>query len=400
MRIFLLVFAAAAALKSSTLKDTSMDKPRLKKYFLPEVDQYIDWWKITDQNFNQRVLESVDPWIIVIAPEHQIPVAWKEYATKYRGQFWFGKFFDKWGENLEERFGYQGKPKVLVYSWTREAKKNGPFITDDFSIALEKTIESLPVKSLQRLSFDTTIEDPSNIDAFLTNSLYGEEKNPKWPVIFLLGKEDEEEGVPPITRVISHYFSDSFKFAFVKNEQLGALRKVFPDYFPPDMKDEYPDTFIVAGKEPDDDAPEDEFELTFSVVRMSKQKFGMSAKFNDISAFLFWVNEQLRETLPGRDPNEDIDKTTLGTIRNKLWKRLEIIKPAVMKAQKENDVLKAAKRFQELNAAASKMLEDKEIEAERLKKELEETEAKISESEESNSSEAQNGAKADTKDEL
>lgn len=89
-----------------------MDKPRLKKFFLPEVDQYIDWWKITDQNFDQRVLESVDPWIIVIAPEHQIPVAWKEYATRYRGQFWFGKFFDKWGENLGERFGYEGKPKV------------------------------------------------------------------------------------------------------------------------------------------------------------------------------------------------------------------------------------------------------------------------------------------------
>ena len=80
-----------------------------------------------------------------------------------------------------------------------------------------------------------------------------------------------------------------------------------------------------------------------------------------------------------------------------------------MKAQKENDVLKAAKRFQELNAAASKMLEDKEIEAERLKKELEETqakleeaEAKISKSEESNSSEPQADAKPDVdqKDEL
>ena len=56
---------------------------------------------------------------------------------------------------------------------------------------------------------------------------------------------------------------------------------------------------------------------------MSKQKFGMSTKFNDVSAFLFWVNEQLRETLPGRDPNEDMDKSTLGKIRNKLWKRLE-----------------------------------------------------------------------------
>jgi len=409
MRILLFIFAAVAALNSSSLKDTTMDKPRLKKFFLPEVDQYIDWWKISDQNFDQRVLESVDPWIIVIAPEHQIPVAWKEYATRYRGQFWFGKFFDKWGKNLGERFGYEGKPKVLVYSWTREAKKKGPFITDNFSVALEKAIESLPVTSLQRLSFDTTLEDPSNIDAFLTNALYGEEKNPKWPVIFLLGKEDEEEGLPPITRVISHYFSDSFKFAFVKFDQLKALKKVFPDYYPTDMKDEFPDTFIVAGKEPSDDAPEDEFELTFSVVRMSKQKFGMSTKFNDVAAFFFWVNEQIRETLPGRDPNEDMDKKTMGSIRNKLWKRLEIIKPAVMKAQKESDVMQAAKRFENLNAAASKLLEEKEKEAERLKNELEETQAKleeaegkIAESEDSNSTEDPADAKADVeqKDEL
>ena len=47
--------------------------------------------------------------------------------------------------------------QILVYSWTREAKKNGPLITDDFSVALEKAIESLPVTSLQRLSFNTTI---------------------------------------------------------------------------------------------------------------------------------------------------------------------------------------------------------------------------------------------------
>ena len=279
-------------------------------------------------------------------------------------------------------------------------------------------------------------EDPSNIDAFLTNALYGEEKNPKWPVIFLLGKEDEEEGLPPITRVISHYFSDSFKFAFVKFDQLKALKKVFPDYYPTDMKDEFPDTFIVAGKEPSDDAPEvyffsfslsnyfqDEFELTFSVVRMSKQKFGMSTKFNDVAAFFFWVNEQIRETLPGRDPNEDMDKKTMGSIRNKLWKRLEsklfcyqlwftyilVIKPAVMKAQKESDVMQAAKRFEKLNAAASKLLEEKEKEAERLKNELEETQAKleeaegkIAESEDSNSTEDPADAKADVeqKDEL
>ena len=134
--------------------------------------------------------------------------------------------------------------------------------------------------------------------------------------------------------------------------------------------------------------------MTFSVVRMSKQKFGSSSKFNDVTAFLFWINEQFRESLPGRDPNEHMDQTTMGPIRNKLWKRLEsklneiarkliilVIKPAVMKAQKENDIMRAAKRFEKLNEAASKMIEDNQKEVERLKKELEESQEKIKETE-------------------
>ena len=56
---------------------------------------------------------------------------------------------------------------------------------------------------------------------------------------------------------------------------------------------------------------------------MAKTKFGMSSKFNDVAGFLFWVNNEFRESLPGRDPDEDMDLTTMGKIRNKLWKRLE-----------------------------------------------------------------------------
>ena len=81
-----------------------------------------------------------------------------------------------------------------------------------------------------------------------------------------------------------------------------------------------------------------------------------------------------------------------------------------MKAQKEDDVLKAARRFEELNAAATKMRDDREKEAERLKNELEETQAKLEETEAQleeaeeklAESEATADAKADTdkKDEL
>ena len=74
-------------------------------------------------------------------------------------------------------------------------------------------------------------------------------------MIFLL-YDKEVEGIPAIARSISHYFSDSFKFAFIKFEQLVDLRKVFPEYYPTEMIDEFPDILVPLGKEPADDAEE------------------------------------------------------------------------------------------------------------------------------------------------
>ena len=55
---------------------------------------------------------------------------------------------------------------------------------------------------------------------------------------------------------------------------------------------------------------------------MNKMKFG-EINFNTLVGYLFWINTEFRSTLPGKPPKEDILVETMGSVRNKLWQRLE-----------------------------------------------------------------------------
>ena len=41
------------------IKDQTLEKPELIKYLLPEEKQYMDWWKITPDNFDQRIMNRL-----------------------------------------------------------------------------------------------------------------------------------------------------------------------------------------------------------------------------------------------------------------------------------------------------------------------------------------------------
>ena len=44
------------------IKDQTLEKPELIKYLLPEEKQYMDWWKITPDNFDQRIMNRL--WVL------------------------------------------------------------------------------------------------------------------------------------------------------------------------------------------------------------------------------------------------------------------------------------------------------------------------------------------------
>ena len=60
--IVLLVLSVTSGLDSDTsggidpanLKDKTMEKPNLNKFLLPPEANYMDWWKITEDNIKQR----------------------------------------------------------------------------------------------------------------------------------------------------------------------------------------------------------------------------------------------------------------------------------------------------------------------------------------------------------
>ena len=75
--------------------------------------------------------------------------------------------------------------QLLVYKWTRKAKEIKPEITDDLAVALEMVVESMPVKNLNQISFNVPEEAEASMDQFLLRAFYGEEKKPKFPIVFV-----------------------------------------------------------------------------------------------------------------------------------------------------------------------------------------------------------------------
>ena len=214
----------------------------------------------------ERVEQSVDCWIIALCPENQLPAVWRNFVVDYRGVIFFGKFWDKDGEDLKRRFGYDGKPlvcnvlkffqlikisKLLVYPWTREKKKMKPQTTDDLGKALEIVIESMPVKNLNQITFVSSPDDPTNMDQFLLRSFYGENLKPKFPVVFVYDDE-KMGGVPAIFRVLGHYFKDYFQFGLVNAKNVDQMVEKFTSY-PKPKKSELPQLVTLVGKEPTDE---------------------------------------------------------------------------------------------------------------------------------------------------
>ena len=60
----MLKWLTLAIVAAIDIKDQTLDKPELVKFLLPEEKQYMDWWKITPDNFEQRVLGRC--WYFVI----------------------------------------------------------------------------------------------------------------------------------------------------------------------------------------------------------------------------------------------------------------------------------------------------------------------------------------------
>ena len=111
--MILLWFGLFLSVFGLEFKDQTMDKPNLARFMLPPDKDYMDWWKLTPENYNERVLESVDAWIVAIHPKNQQPEVWRKMAPRYRGQIFFGKLQDDViNEDMKKKYKYDGRPIV------------------------------------------------------------------------------------------------------------------------------------------------------------------------------------------------------------------------------------------------------------------------------------------------
>merc|ERR1711935_743600 len=320
---------------SIDIKDQTLEKPELIKYLLPEEKQYMDWWKITPDNFDQRIMNSVDTWIIAIHRKHQLPVVWKNEAVKYRGTMFFGKLLEEnLNDELKSRFKYTDKPKLIAYKWTRAAKAE--FLeTDDMIKALEYVITSMPTKHINQVTFGANDQSETHLNQFILRSFYQNDGKPRFPLLFVY--DPAKGGVPAILRVMSHYFKEYFNFGLVDKKDIPEFQAAFSSY-PKPRAEQLPQLVALIGEEPSDEAfTSGDANLSFRIVVMVKEKFG-KMDFSNFVGYLFWLNNEFREKIPAKPDKEDILIETMGSVRNSLWKRLEAMAPGVMqKSQNEGE---------------------------------------------------------------
>ena len=111
-------------------------------------------------------------------------------------------------------------------------------------------VESMPVRNLSQISFVSPDSDPTNMDQFLLRAFYGIEQKPKFPIVFVYDAEGTG-GVPPIFRVVAHYFAEYFQFGLVDSTKVDQLASKFTSY-PKPKASELPQPFAIIGKEPSD----------------------------------------------------------------------------------------------------------------------------------------------------
>ena len=114
--------------------------------------------------------------------------------------------------------------------------------------------------------------------------------------------------------------------------------------------------------------------------------------FNTLVGYLFWINTEFRSTLPGKPPKEDILVETMGSVRNKLWQRLEgrnswtilygpyrmlfiyllnlALKPAAMKSSRTATEGKLLQDYEKLKNEAKEKMQEVEKTIENIKSEV------------------------------
>ena len=325
--------------KEKNYSQPSLDKINPLEYNLPNA--YKDFYRITPKNFEKRVLKAIETWIVIFTSDSgfNFKLGWKKLAKSHRGSIFFGVV----DMNKYESFGVDRLKKVFT-KWTPN---------QEFEVAIMYRGPAKPelvantvkaVRMASRFEPATSVRHfkPQEQEAmykFVVPAFYHSKPYPRFPIIMIY---EDKEVVPWIFKYLlnNKMFNVYFDFRCLKASDFKHLKKMFRDVTPPKK---YPGLLALVGKEPKNPSKGD-IDMTFDVVQFVEEKFGPSSSFKSVTEYLFWLNKEYREELPGRKFPEGsnelirpLAKEVTQRLENVLGKGNGVLREDDGKQQKSND---------------------------------------------------------------
>ncbi len=206
-----------------SIKNTTSEKHTVKKTIhldtgsatknFNENEKFKDMFELTEDNFEEMVLDAEDPWIVLFTGG-MLQREWKTLAVSLRGVVWFGILNRIQQEDLLEEidFNVQKNPPARVYPYGG-TKQKGKWV----DVQSPKEAERIAVNSLPDISKTIDLQD---MNKFIYESYLM--LPPIFPAVFVVGEE-----TPATFKSIALHYNRYFHFGLVRNPtpvDLATLR--------------------------------------------------------------------------------------------------------------------------------------------------------------------------------
>jgi len=328
--------------KEPDLSQPSLDKIIPEDYNLPK--NYKDFYRINPKNFESRILRTEETWIVIFTSKSDLDfqINWKSLAKKHKGGVLFG-VVDMSKDQVHHDFGMErlkivGKDK----DWpTKDQIENGSKVGEIAIIYRGKAKpEYVPntVKAVRMASrfepatsvrhFKPSEDADSAMYKFVVPAFYHSKPYPRFPILMIY---EDKEALPWVCKYLMNHklFNVYFDFRAMKMSEFSHLKKMFKDVAEPTS---FPNFLALVGKEPKEVTGD--LDMTFDIVQYVEKKFGPATSFKGVSEFLFWLNGEYREVLPGRKFQESSNQL-IKPLADALRKRVEGIEGKKTAQKKE-----------------------------------------------------------------
>ncbi|XP_038049513.1 uncharacterized protein LOC119723083 [Patiria miniata] len=268
-----------------------------------EEEKYKDIFELTEENFEEWVVEAEDPWIVLFT-DGMLKKEWKTLAVSLRGIVWFGMVHRLQQEDLldEIDFNVRKNPPARVYPY------GGGKTAKWTDVQTPREAKEIAVNSLPEV---TTELDPQLLNNFLYDSYM---MHPSaFPAIFITDKE-----TPPVFKSIALHYKRYFNFGVIRNPDPSYLETLKYDLGIPGflvlVSDEYVDSY---GSEDQDT------EYTFQSIGYTVQRQG-ELNYPNLVKFLYGVNLHYRRTLPGTNMADEEDVLRMEEVMDVEGQRFDV----------------------------------------------------------------------------